>query len=293
MKRLIKMELKKAICSKFFLLGVLLLTLFSVLSAVYMIENRINYNPNTIEKYILTDGNYKTNPDVSLYSFFNSWLGGEELSLAGSLFFSLMPVGCAIPYAWSYYTEKKSGYLKNVASRENKRKYILAKTLAVFVSGALTVLIPMVLNVFLVSAFVPDVMPFAGYTLYNHIYFGDLWVDFYYTFPYLYVLFYLLLDVLYGGIYALLSLAVSCFYQNLLSVLFLPFITMVAVNYLKGLFDQLYMSNVIYKINPMGFLHSLSSGGTRAWWIILLVTVLLLATSLLIIFIKGFKDEIF
>ena len=41
-------ECRKAFCSKAFLLGTALLLLFSVLSAVYMIEVRASYNPGQV-----------------------------------------------------------------------------------------------------------------------------------------------------------------------------------------------------------------------------------------------------
>ena len=130
MSSLIKTELKKAIKSKFFLLGLALMLLFSVLSGIYMIENRATYNPEVINEYILqADGTYKNNPDLPLFGFYNSWVGGEALSLFQTLFYNLLPVGAAIPYAWSYHTERKSGYLKDIASRTDKKKYFVAKAL--------------------------------------------------------------------------------------------------------------------------------------------------------------------
>ena len=125
MKKLIKMELKKAICSKLFLLGFLLLLLFAMLSAWFMIENRVSYNPDMIlSEVYYENGKFKTNPDLPLFGFYNSWVGGEVISLAQSLFYNLLPIGAAIPFAWSYHTERKNGYLKNIASRTDKKNIL-------------------------------------------------------------------------------------------------------------------------------------------------------------------------
>ena len=228
-----------------------------------------------------------------MFGFYNSWVGGEELSLGTVLFYYLMPIGAAIPFAWSYHTERKSGYLKNIASRTDKKKYFIAKTIAVFVSGVLAVLIPLIVNIALVSAFVPTIEPFAGYTFYNHVFIGDMWIELYYTCPWLYVTLYVLLDVLYGVIYALLIFAVTFFIKNILAILFVPFISLFVIGY----FGEIIIMNVQmdrwFEFNPIIYLHSLHSGNQRAWWIILLITIGLLCFSLCTIFIRGFKDEIF
>ena len=70
MNSLIKTELKKAIKSKFFLLGLTLMLLFSVLSGIYMIENRATYNPENITSldYFYKNGKFQINPDLPAFS---------------------------------------------------------------------------------------------------------------------------------------------------------------------------------------------------------------------------------
>ena len=294
MKALVRIELKKAIKSKFFLLGLALMLLFSVLSGIYMIENRATYNPEVINEHILqADGTYKNNPDLPLFGFYNSWVGGEALSLFQTLFYNLLPIGAAIPYAWSYHTERKSGYLKSIASRTDKKKYFVAKAIAVFTSGVLVVLIPILVNIIMVSAFVPFVEPFAGYTFYNYHYVGEMWIEYYFTNPMLYVALYVLLDTLYGGLYALLSFAVAFYIKNILAVLFMPYLFVAVLGYLENIIITNGVYEAVYAINPSLYLHSLMYGGMRMWWIILPITLVLLIFALGTIFIRGFRDEIF
>lgn len=177
MKNLINIELKKAICSKFFVFGVLLLLVFAMYSAAFMIENRVAYNPDQIlQFYADENGVFDVNPDLPLFTSYSSWVGGEEISLGTVAFYYMLPIAVAIPFAWSYHTERKSGYLKNIASRTDKKKYFIAKTIAVFTSGVLTVLVPILINIFLIFAFVPSIDPFPGYTFYNHLFIGDMWI---------------------------------------------------------------------------------------------------------------------
>lgn len=295
MKNLIKMELKKAIFSKFFLMGLAVLLLFSVMSGIYMVENRVDYNPEiiTTDEYYFENGKFVMNPDLPLFGFYNSWVGGEALSLFQVIFYYLLPVGAIIPFAWSYHTERKNGYLKNIASRIDKKKYFIAKAMAVFTSGSLVVLISLIVNIAIVSAFVPAIEPFATYTFYNYIYIGDMWVDYYYSNPALYVALYVMLDTLYGGIFALLSFATAFYVKNIFAVMFLPFISVVAVGYIRDLSITYTTAEVFYEFNPITYLHSLMYGGQREWWVIWGIALILLLFSLCTIFIRGFRDEIF
>lgn len=293
MKNLIKIELKKAIVSKYFLIGMLLLLLFSLLSAVYMLNNRADYNPESIlTEYYYEDGAFKTNPDLPIFSAYNSWVGAEIMSLAHSLFFHLLPVGAAIPFAWTFYSERKSGYIKNVAIRTKKINYYIAKTIAVFTSGCIAVFIPYIVNILIIFAFVPSITPFAGYTFYNYIYFGNMWADIYFTNPVLYIALYVLLNTIYGGIFALLSFMVTFYINNIFAVLFLPFITFVVLNFTHDIIDPNYLHRYA-AYNPTSFLHSLYSEGDKMWQPVVIVTLILLFVSILTIFIRGYKDEVF
>ena len=100
-----------------------------------MIEVRASYNPGQVLANQV-DGQLAHNPDLPLFTFYNSWVGGDDLSLAAALFYALLPVGAALPFGWSYCTEHKSGYLKNIYTRVDKKTYLAGKALAVFLSGA-------------------------------------------------------------------------------------------------------------------------------------------------------------
>lgn len=295
MKKLIKMELKKAILSKFFVLGLLLLLVFALFSTWYMLENRIAYNPSLIlnDSSSFENGKFKTNPDLPLFGFYNSWLGAEVLSLGQTLFYNLLPVAVAIPYAWSYHKERKNGYLKNIASRTDKKKYFIAKIIAVFTSGVLVVFIPIIINIALVSAFVPSISPFPGYTLYNYLYIGDMWIEYYYNNPAFYVALYVTLDCLYGGLFALLSFAISFYIKSMLAVLFTPYILCMVTGYINGIIVSNLNSSTLIEFRPTVFLHSLQPSLNRLWWVILLITLVIMLFSLITITVRGFKDEIF
>lgn len=290
----LKMELKKALFSKYFIIGLSIMLLFAVLSGVYMIESRVGYNPDSIYEYCYSDGKFTENPDTAIFGFYNSWVGGEDLSLAYTLFFQLLPLGAALPFAWSFCRERKTGYIKNITSRVKKEYYYCSKAIAVFISGMLVVLIPVLVNILMVSAFVPVVKPFVIYTHYNHLYFGNMWADIYYTNPMLYTALYVMLESLYGGIFALLSFAITFYINNIFAVEILPFILMIASGYLQSfIYNLINNPTVQLEFVPTTFIHSKNMGGQVVSWVVITVTLVLLAFSLTTIFVRGKKDEVF
>lgn len=289
MKNIIKMELKKAFFSKWFVLGLVLLGLFSVLSGFYMIGSRQDYNPDLINIYAIVDGEFTTNPDLPLYGFYNSWVGGEELSLASTLFYTLLPICAAIPYATSYYSERKTGYLKNIITRVEKKKYLLIKMITVFTTGVIVTLIPLVINLFMVSAFVPVCDLFVGYTFYNHILFGSMWIDILYTNPLLFTILFVLLTAFYGGIYAILSYSISFYINKFVAIIFVPFLLMMLGTYLQNIIYEFLDAMVRTEFIPINFLHSRSN--TFAFSVII-VTLIIIGLSVISTLLK-LKKEVF
>lgn len=77
MKRLLRLELKKALKNRFFVLSVSIMTLFAVLSAVYMYQNNSAVLYGIVGERFAENGKLIDNPMLSLLGFYNAWVGGE------------------------------------------------------------------------------------------------------------------------------------------------------------------------------------------------------------------------
>lgn len=295
MNRILNVEIKKAVFSLPFLLGMGMLLIFAIGSAFYMISNWQGYNPQYLYEFGMENEEYLLNPNFPLYSVFSAWLGGEMMSLSYTLFFSFLPVGAALPYAWSFHAERKSGYLKNILTHVQKKEYFFAKFMAIFVSGVLAVFVPYVVNIFLVSAYIPYYRPWAGYNMYNLVHFGTLWADLFFEQPVLHMFLYTGLSALYGGIFAVLSFAVSFYFKNVIVILLGPFLIMMLAGYIENLIVNRFFTQslAILEAVPTYFLHSRSIHLSTSSWVVFLVTVGLLLFSIGTIFIKGMKNEIY
>jgi len=56
-------------------------------------------------------------------SLYNMWIGGQLGILQDSLYFFILPLLTVLPYADSLYTDKMSGYERNVLIRTSKLHY--------------------------------------------------------------------------------------------------------------------------------------------------------------------------
>lgn len=65
------------------------------------------------------------------------------------LYMVLWPILAAIPFAWSYSEERRSGLYNQLAARCSTIQYIIAKYIAVFVSGGLVVSLTMLMDLLL------------------------------------------------------------------------------------------------------------------------------------------------
>lgn len=285
MKTLLKIEIKKALNNKFFYVTIVIATLLTMLSAIsnifaYMkMQGLIN---ESLELY----GEMYYNPFLPSDSLFTYWIGGETISLYYSLFFLLIPIFAAFPYGWSYYMETKKGYIKNVITRTDKKKYYISKYIAVFVAGGLAVLIPLLINFMVVSCFVPARMTSVIYDQYINIPPTNMWSQIAYTHPYLYVFMYMILDYVFSGLIAGLCMTVSLFFKNRVVVVLLPFFLMLGLNFANTF-------STTWEYSPINFMHATRVINSANGYIILLEALMLFAIGFVITIWRGSKSDVF
>lgn len=166
MKNTIKLEIHKAIKNKLFVISVLLGCAITILSLIYQV-NVSSLDFATIEK----------NPMISAYTVFSTWIGGDGYSLGASVYFFIFPLLISIPYGWSYCEEKKNGYIGAVVVKAGKTSYFWAKYIAVFLTGGLAMVIPLIFNFLLAMLFFPVATPQPIYSTVYGIYYSSLMSD--------------------------------------------------------------------------------------------------------------------
>ena len=130
MKNLLRTELRKAFRNGYFLASLTLGILFVALSAWYEIS--LYYSDIGFLQQVRTveEMGYVKYPLVPMSILYNSWIGGECVSVGYTLFFTLLPLLAVLPYGRSFSQEQKNGYLKVIIPRCGRTRYFASKWVA-------------------------------------------------------------------------------------------------------------------------------------------------------------------
>ena len=126
--KMIKLELKKAFTTPWFYLSLAVLMLCALMSTVYSIDSYQNIRINGFPHYF-ENGKMTVNEYYATWNCYQKWIGSELVSLASTLFFTLLPVCAVLPYASAFHQERKVGYLRVMLPQCGKKSYFLAKTM--------------------------------------------------------------------------------------------------------------------------------------------------------------------
>lgn len=288
-KSITKLELKKAFSSPWFFLAMALLLLCAIMSAAYSIQNYLNILYNGFPHYF-ENGKMRVNEHYATWNCYQKWIGSELTTLASTLFFTLLPICAVLPYATSYLQEYKAGYLRLILPKCGKVHYYIAKSFAVFLTGAAVVIIPLIVNFLTVSACIPSTAPQVNYNLYNYVLFGDMWADLFYNQPLLYVILYILLDGLFGGLLALSAFAFSFLIRNRVVILVLPLVLILGLDYISTLVASIGQG-AFPTFSLLDLLRAAHDASVKGWIVATEAGFLALFSGILIWF-RGVRSEV-
>ena len=165
----LKLELKKAFKNKFFWISVVLGCLITLLSFEHMVN--MYYEGMSAISGNSTDIIY--DPHIGINTVFNCWIGGEPFSLGSSIYFFVFPLLIALPYGWSYSEERKCGYRRMMIAKTGKKKYYCAKYVAVFLSGGVAMVLPLIFNFWMTLLVVPAILPDVTMNMFYGVFGGS------------------------------------------------------------------------------------------------------------------------
>lgn len=164
-----------------------------------------------------------------------------------------IPILATLPFGSSFYDDINRGYARNVCVRAKKKYYLVAKYIAVFVSGGCVVAIPMVLSFLISSIFLPTMLPEASYTFTN-IYPAYKWADLFYVQPLLYTSIYIFITFLFSGVTASLSLFITFFLDRKFVTFVFPFFIYIFSSFCLEMleFDAYSIRNLVTTTSESG-----------------------------------------
>lgn len=273
MKTIIKIELDRALKNHKFLIALFIGCIISVMQVIFVVIPL----SNSLDEY-LQYGKGLYYPGW----LFSSWLSADLYNQYSYLFYLILPVLSSFAYATSGFEDYKSGFIKNICIRINKKKYYFSKFIAVFISGGLTIAIPLLLNLLLSSLFLPSMVPEATASL-SSIRSLTMWHTIYYSHPYIHSLLFIILNFIFAGAIATFSLVVGKDIEHKIVVLLSPFLIFIFINVLSDVINYPYLS-------PINFLRS-GYGMTNGIVVIIEISLILLFNWSIYVLV-GEKDDV-
>lgn len=280
---MIGIEIKKAIHSKNVRISFTIGIVLAVCQTIYF---RFFYYPGYMNNFLGSLEEGKTAGYVQPPVISQGYLGMDFTSFWEHFFYLILPLLAVIPWADSYYCEKRNGYLKIIYSKVSRGKYLLAKFISVFLFGAAAVAIPLLLSLYLSALYLPA-KPIDAVMFQSGVNNLTLWGNVFFINPVNYMVRYMVLDALYGGLFAVFSLFLSFFMKKRFSIwTFLFLINLVGYYILSR-----YISGIAQYV-PY-FLLNAEAGARVDGRFLLIAGLAVLGISFVGFMSLGKKDEIF
>ncbi len=277
MKRILAIEIKRAFTSK----GMIISFAFCMAIAMhqFIMYPQVGNNNSMFDTLVAQDRAGMSLPDY----LWGAWIGGDAYLFHGYLYFLIIPILAALPFGSSYLQDTKGGYVKNVFTRTPRWKYYLSKWIATFLSGGCVVIVPLILNFLLMTTIYSSMGPYPE-TFHTLIVSTSMLADLFYTNPFQYVFLYFVMIFVFSGLFATMSLLVTCLSDYSFIVLLLPFLAILLASMILNLFGCDFLS-------PQQFLNP--SYGKGAPLVIAIEAAVFFALSFAPFFLRGVRGKDF
>lgn len=275
MKQILKIELERAYKNKAFLVALIIGAMLSFANVIIEVIPRAMNPLRTFSR----DG------QILPQNVFVSWMGGNQ-NFEYTLLIRIIPLLVVIPYAATYFSDKKNGIIKNYYVRMDKKNYLIAKYITVFFSAGIVAIFPFVLNLMITSMILPSIRPEVASS--QGLSVNGLWSQIYYTHPYAYILLSLMLIFMLSGIFGSMTLMLSHFANNRFIAMVFPFLLTTCTNMLfsnsRNWFIRGFTTSRILDMTQIGPNYGVS---------ILIEMISLFALTFTIFVLKGVRDDTF
>lgn len=120
------------------------------------------------------------------YTVIYTWIGGS-FNVYYTLYIRLLPIMVVLPYAATYYTDRRTGIIRNYYCRTKKINYLIAKFTAVFTTGGIVAVLPLLVNLLATAMLLPSMIWNNGSLDCSA---NSMWSSIFFTHPYVYYLLY-------------------------------------------------------------------------------------------------------
>lgn len=247
---MLKNEIKRAIYNKGMLLSLMIGHFISLYYWIGIYKKRA-------DKLRLLEELYTQGMELYQYQVEDTPFSGWMFSHANkecAMFFYLLPLLAALPFAASYWKEKRTGYEKNILIRTTRTKYRWNKYIATFIAGGLSVSSVCITNLMMAFAYIRYRTPTPS-SITKMTWAVTQLGAYYYEHPFVYCGIYIVAIFVLAGAIATLSLLISTFWNNYFTVMLIPFMFYILIQAFVEDEYQIYLpSSCFYPANSgVGF----------------------------------------
>lgn len=207
-------------------------------------------------------------------SLFVSWLALRRTGLGSVLLLYLWPTIVALPYSWSYSSDRLHQMNYQIATRSSRKIYFFAKYISIFISGGIACVVPFAVDLFLNSLICPYCVPNVNNSLVG-IFNGHFLSMLFYTSPWAYAFVWLWVCFLLGG-----GTACMCFLskkrKHQALVVLNPFFVFLTFEAFVSWFSN--MVHLPYEISPIQMVFSSTATPNPAWVVFSIILILMIST---------------
>lgn len=274
MKHLLNIELKRAIKTRGMKISLIIgMTLCIAQVIQYMIPA---YQANML-------GTFKGSLLFVPYTAVETWIWGNAMQVESYIYSLILPLLAALPFATTYFKDYKSGFLKNIYMRVSRKNYLSAKYIAVFLSGGIAVVLPLILDLMCSLILLPNIVPSFVFPRIE-ITPKHMFLEIFFKNPLAYALIFLGITFIMGGIWAVICLASSFLSDYKFVVLVTPFFIQLLIDALAGIFNRQELSSAFF---------TRAGGGITNRWIFAGYVLIGLFASIILFRKKGEKEDVF
>ena len=249
-----------------------------------------NLQQTLIQIDTLSDGTFIEYPFLELYTTYNSWVGGRVNETLPMIFFYTLPLYVTIPYSWSYLSEQSTGYDRIMTMQMGKHNYFLGKYVATFISGSVTVLIPMMFSYLLVSYCIPAYKPNVDFALYYQITNIQILCKLYFSHPFITVIVSMLMVGFFAGSWATIPLALSFFEKNKFVVMLVPYLFLF---YMIASLEHAFAYHSYAETSIIDYIWLTSGSSNQYWNVYFLMMAVIFFPPLIVVLERGKHADVY
>lgn len=218
----------------------------------------------------------------------NMIVDGE--SLGAYYYHVIWPIMAAVPFGWSYFKDRKTGFIYQIMSRSGKKMFFWAKFSAVFISGGMILAFPLLFNLFVDALFCPAVLP-TSVDSYYPVFNGWFLSRLFYSHPWIHALLFCLNVFIWGGATASLCFVAGNSLRLSVLVMMFPFALYEILQILMESFIYGGRTDVIVMLSPM-FMVTAAPPAANPFWLLLLMAVGYTLLGAFALYLQVFRREL-